>query len=207
MSFLEILEASPFRALNFPPQLDEQPICPHYNLIETCAEFAEVQLNPNVYCGQHISNEDSIRPLSGFRGKKYEPITSCTKVYTKLLAQYLKAQTLSTDLVPVKNDSLIKKSNILIPPNFPLPKADKDISKNIIKKWRDLLGSGSDIIEKPDELPDKETIRDTLSQIELLLTQLAQIVKPEKINYWNNEAGGCKQSPKYDEDIEALSAV
>lgn|SRR4030042_2286536 len=207
MSLLENLEASPFRPSNYPPQQEEEPVCPHYDLIESCAVFAEVRINPNIYCGHHIIYENSIGLLSGSRGYKYEPITSCSKVYSKLLTRFLIAQTLSNDLVLVNNNSLIEKPNVLVPPNFPVPKADRDVSKKIIKKWRDLLGTGSDIIEKPDELPDKETIRETLAHVEKLLTNLAKIVKPENNNFFYNEASGCKQTPKDYEDIEELSAI
>lgn len=64
------------------------PECPHYSLIEICAALTEI--NPRElrgkkeFCGQMGESEDSIGPLSGFRGVKLNPKTTCAEVHDKL---------------------------------------------------------------------------------------------------------------------------
>ena len=87
---LENLFGSGFRAKNVQPGNESgRGICPHYQLIEICAEFAgitseELASKPR-FCGYNIKHEDSIGFLSGFRGEHYYPETTCTKIRDTLL--------------------------------------------------------------------------------------------------------------------------
>lgn len=66
----------------------EIPVCPNFQLIEICSALVGTGLaEQERFCGQMGKHEDSIGPLSGFRGMRYEPRSTCSKVHDALSEQ------------------------------------------------------------------------------------------------------------------------
>jgi hypothetical protein len=60
------------------------PECPHYQMIEIAAAFAGIEFQPEQLCGLVEEHENTLGPLSGFRGEKYYPSAACNKTYNAL---------------------------------------------------------------------------------------------------------------------------
>lgn len=64
------------------------PVCPHFQLIQICSDLVGTNLaEQERFCGQMGKYEDSIGILSGFRGTRYEPRSTCSEVHDALTRQ------------------------------------------------------------------------------------------------------------------------
>jgi hypothetical protein len=71
-----------------PGKESNMPVCPNYQLIEICAEFAGIDPNDlasiDDFCGYGVKYENTLGFLSGHRGNTYHPRTTCTNLRDKL---------------------------------------------------------------------------------------------------------------------------
>ncbi len=190
------LEFQRFVQLNHPPQNGKEPVCPHYNLIETCSLLAGVGINNRHFCGHSIKNEDTIGttgPLSGFRGEVHIPHAACCSIHNILLMQL--------NIVEGNNNTQNKK--LLTDPKT--QKKYEERRASIIKGWRNVLLNIPDtnpdpnfsVIEPPEKPPSKEVAAWALENVRKYLSELEKITGSDEILL---EARNCAQAPRHEEN-------
>ncbi|QQG42050.1 MAG: hypothetical protein HYV90_01910 [Candidatus Woesebacteria bacterium] len=83
-----MLEFEPIIPVNFPEGHGEKPWCPHTKLIQIGASLAGIDLDPNTFCGEKMTNTHySDGVIHYLEAATYYPTTSCKDVHVALLDQ------------------------------------------------------------------------------------------------------------------------
>lgn len=134
-----------FERHNVQPGKDSNlPVCPHYSLLEVCANFVGIDSNKfsseDPFCGRAVKYKDKVEFLSGHQGKTYYPRMACIKIYDKLQDMIYVAK----QDIPLPDDSLNKKLQLENDPNkrekllkemFEQTKKYNE-KQDILNKWR-----------------------------------------------------------------------
>ena len=201
-----------FRQTNHPPETRAKPVCPSSEIISICATLADFQINSNRFCGHEVTHEDSIGPLSGFRGDIFWPVSTCSNVHGKLgkMIEFTKEH------IEVQNESQIDKilTDTTKSVGERIKTADENMEKvkrkreqeQLLARWRntvwELTCSNKDV-EKPEDLSEDEII----GKVEAFLKALGNITGPSfekslSLSRTTKGAENCPQTPRYGQNGE-----
>ncbi len=134
-----------FERHNVQPGKDSSlPVCPHYSLLEICANFVGIESDnlslEDPFCGRAVKYENNVGFLSGHRGNSYFPRMACMKIYDKLEEMiYTVKQDVSLPedssykKFELENDS--RKREILLKETHEQTKRYNN-KQDILNKWR-----------------------------------------------------------------------
>lgn len=197
---------------NYPDGYKEKPWCPSTKLVQICASLAGVELTPETFCTEELSNARySEGTIHWFETGDFYPKASCVKV-NQILVQQIDIIGKKIELPGEENIAEeIRSANstadmLVVTTHYTQLKEDFGKRETILNRWRDIIfqtccSTTSDEkneyfrqFKTASELPEEEII-DRVKQFTSALNKITEYI-PRAINLGCGAAKNCPQSPR-----------